>query len=176
MIINYKSRNMEITKSLKEYCDKRLARFDKLIGAERIIVSMSVTRDRQRLEITIPYHGMVIRGEEEGYDLYTSIDNVSDKLEGQVHKYRQRLIKRGRGISRSEIPVISQEEADPWFEDNAPVRIKTFTTKPMDVEEAIMQMNLLGHNFFVFINDDGNVVNVLYRRYDGDYGLLIPEM
>ena len=174
MIINYKSRSFEITDSIKEYCEKRLARFHKLIGAERAIISISSTRDRQRLEITIPYHGMVIRGEEEGYDIYTSIDNVSEKLESQIYKYRQRLIKRGRGTSRSEMSIeVPVDEY--WFEDEAPVKVKTFTTKPMSVDEAIMQMNLLGHSFFVFVNSDGNIVNVLYRRFDGDYGLLTPE-
>ena len=175
MIINYKSRSFEITDAIKEYCEKRLARFHKLIGAERAIISISSTRDRQRLEITIPYHGMVIRGEEEGYDIYTSIDNVSEKLESQIYKYRQRLIKRGRGGSRSEANIeVPVDES--WFDDEAPVKVKTFTTKPMSIDEAIMQMNLLGHSFFVFVNSDGNIVNVLYRRFDGDYGLLTPEL
>ena len=174
MIINYKARNFENTDAIKDYCEKRLARFHKLIGAERAIVSLSSTRDRQRLEITIPYHGMIIRGEEEGYDIYTCIDNVSEKLESQIYKYRQKLIKKGRGTSRSEM-VINAIDED-WFEDEAPVKVKTFTTKPMSVDEAIMQMNLLGHSFFVFVNSDGNIVNVLYRRYDGEYGLLTPEL
>ncbi|NLF79802.1 MAG: ribosome-associated translation inhibitor RaiA [Clostridia bacterium] len=172
MIITYKARNMEISDAMKEYCEKRLARFDKLIGVERAVVTMSIERDRQRLEVTIPYNGVVIRGEEEGYDIYTCIDNVSEKLESQIHKYRQRLIQRGRNPRAGEEPGIAAEQ---WLEDEAPVRIKTFTTKPMGVEEAIMQMNLLGHSFFVFFNSDGNVVNALYRRRDGQYGLLTPE-
>ena len=175
MIINYKARNFENTDAIKEYCEKRLARFHKLIGADRAIVSLSSTRDRQRLEITIPYHGMIIRGEEEGYDIYTCIDNVSEKLESQIYKYRQRLIKKGRGASRSEIEAGNVDDED-WFEDEAPVKVKTFTTKPMSIDEAVMQMNLLGHNFFVFVNAEGNVVNVLYRRFDGEYGLLTPEV
>ena len=173
MKINYKSRNLEITEAMKEYCEKRLNKFDKLIGPETAVVTMSSIRDRQRLEVTIPYHGMVIRGEEEGYDIYTCIDKVSDKIETQIHKYRQRLIKRGRGVNRD---LVANQPEEHWLEDDQPVKIKTFTTKPMNLEEAIMQMNLLGHSFFVFINDESNEVNVIYHRKDGDYGLLSPEV
>ena len=171
MLINYKARNLEITEALKEYTEKRLSKFDKLIGAEEAIVSMQCTKDRQRAEITIPYHGVLIRGEEEGYDMYACLDNVADKLESQIHKYRTRLIKRGR--QNRDVEVI--EAQTHWLEDEQPVKNKTFTTKPMSVEEAIMQMNLLGHSFFVFVSEEDNVVNVLYRRYDGGYGLLVPE-
>jgi len=115
---------------------------------------------------------VLIRGEEEGYDMYTCIDNVTEKLESQIHKYRTRLIKRGRGAK----DALADTPELHWQEDDQPVKIKTFTTKPMSVEEAIMQMNLLGHSFFVFINTEGNVVNVLYRRKDGEYGLLTPEI
>ncbi len=172
MLVNYKSRNLEISDALKEYTEKRLSKFDKLIGAQEATVTMRCVKDRQRLEITIPYNGVLIRGEEEGYDMYTCIDNVTEKLESQIHKYRTRLIKRGRG-AKDTLPDTPEQH---WQEDDQPVRTKTFTTKPMPVEEAIMQMNLLGHSFFVFINSQGNVVNVLYRRKDGEYGLLTPEM
>ena len=109
MNINYKSRNLEITEAMKEYCEKRLNKFDKHIGPETAVVTMSSIRDRQRLEVTIPYHGMVIRGEDEGYDIYTCIDKVSEKIETQIHKYRQRLIKRGRGVSRDYVAYIPEE-------------------------------------------------------------------
>lgn len=170
MKLTYKARNMEITTSLRDYTEKRLAKFDKLIGAEEAVVAMQRIKDRNRLEITIPYNGVIIRGEEEGYDMYACIDIVAEKLESQIHKYRSRLIKRGRGAVKDVYP-----EVPTYQEDDLPVRVKQFTTKPMPVEEAIMQMNLLGHNFFVFINTEGNVINVLYRRHDGEYGLLVPE-
>ena len=166
MNINYKSRNLEITEAMKEYCEKRLNKFDKLIGSETAVVTMSSIRDRQRLEVTIPYHGMVIRGEDEGYDIYTCIDKVSEKIETQIHKYRQRLIKRGRGVSRDYVASMPEEH---WVEDDKPVKTKSFTTKPMNLEEAIMQMNLLGHSFFVFVNDENNDVNVIYRRKEDVY-------
>ena len=172
MNISYKARNFEITDAMKEYCDKRLNKFDKLIGPETATATISSVRDRQRLEVTIPYHGIVIRGEDEGYDIYTCIDKVSEKIETQIHKYRQRLIKRGRGVSRDYVAELPEEH---WIEDDKPVKTKSFTTKPMNLEEAIMEMNLLGHNFFVFVNEENNQVNVVYRRRDGDYGLLAPE-
>ncbi len=171
MQVTYKARNMEITDALKEYAEKRLSKFDKLIGAKEATVTMHNVKDRSRLEITIPYNGVLIRGEEEGYDMFTCIDNVTDKLESQIHKYRTRLIKRGRGAKAEPLEKVAE-----WQEDDMPVKIKSFTTKPMSVEEAVMQMNLLSHSFFVFVNTDGNTVNVLYKRHDGEYGLLTPEL
>ena len=171
MNITFKARNMEISSALKEYAEKRLSKFDKLIKADDALVSMTMVKDRYRLEVTIPYNGMTIRGEEESYDLYASIDSVTSKLESQLHKYRTRLIKRGRGEKQPQLEDIPNYYA----EDEPPVKVKNFITKPMPVDEAIMQMNLLGHSFFVFINSEGgNTVNVLYRRNDGDYGLLVP--
>ncbi len=173
MNINFKSRNMDISKALKEYAEKRLSKFDKLIKVDMATVNMITIKDRYRLEVTIPYNGIIIRGEEEGYDMFTCIDNVVEKLESQIHKYRTRLIKKGRGSKPAdELPVAYAVQ-----EDDLPVKVKHFTTKPMPVDEAIMQMNLLGHSFFVFINsEEGNTVNVLYRRHDGEYGLLVPEV
>lgn len=174
MRFTFKARNMEITPALKEYAEKRLSKFDKLIHVEEAVISMMVIKDRHRLEVTIPYNGVIIRGEEEGYDMYACIDNVVDKLESQIHKYRTRLIKRQR--TPKEMPPL-MPLAPEYQEDAEPVKIKHFTTKPMPVDEAIMQMNLLGHGFFVFINSEGgNTANVLYRRKDGDYGLLMPEV
>ena len=172
MKFTFKARNMEITPALKEYAEKRLSKFDKLIHVDEAVVSMIMIKDRNRLEVTIPYNGVIIRGEEEGYDMYACIDNVVEKLESQIHKYRTRLMKRHRGGGHKEMPPIEPQIPD-YQEDAEPVKVKTFTTKPMPVDEAIMQMNLLGHGFFVFINsEDSNTVNVLYRRNDGDYGLI----
>lgn len=175
MKLTFKARNMEISEALRDYVDKRLSKFDKLIGAEEALVSMSIIRGRNRIEVTIPYNGVVIRGEEEGYDMYACIDNVTDKLENQLHKYRTRLIRRSRVAAAREASATVVPEATNYVEDEPPVKIKSFTTKPMPVDEAVMQMNLLGHSFFVFINDQDQSVNVVYRRKDGDYGLLVPE-
>ncbi len=174
MKLTFKARNMEISEALRDYVDKRLSKFDKLIGAEDASVAMSIIRGRNRIEVTIPYNGVTIRGEEEGYDMYACIDNVTDKLENQLHKYRTRLIRRSR-VAAAREAAASVPEISNYIEDEPPVRIKSYTTKPMPIDEAVMQMNLLGHNFFVFINDQDQAVNVIYRRKDGDYGLLVPE-
>ena len=105
---------------------------------------------------------MVIRGEDEGYDIYTCIDKVSEKIETQIHKYRQRLIKRGRGVSRDYVASMPEEH---WVEDDKPVRTKTFTTKPMNLEEGYHADEIFsGHSFFVFVNDETNDVTSIYRR------------
>ncbi len=170
MKVTFKGRNIEITDAMKEYTKKRLSKLDKVIGESDATVTMRCERDRQRLEITIPYNGIIIRGEEEGYDMYACIDLVMDKLESQLHKYRDRLIKRSRGAKPT------PEIIPAWQEDDAPVRTKTYSTKPMSVEEAVMQMNLIGHSFYVFLNaEENNAVNVIYHRKDRDYGLLVPE-
>lgn len=174
MLINYKLRNVELTEAIQEYAQKRLSKFDKLIGVKEATVTVRSIKDRYRLEVAIPFHGMLIRGEDEGYDIYACVDIVTDKLESQIHKYRSRLIQRGRrdkAVIQPVPPVVEEH----WVEDDEPVKVKSFTTKPMSVEEAIMQMNLLGHSFFVFVNIDTGATNVLYRRYDGEYGLLVPE-
>ena len=175
MELTFKARNMEITPDLKAYAEKRMLRFDRIIGAEEALISMQSVKDRQRLEVTIPYNGIVIRGEEEGYDMYTCIDNVVDKLESQMHKYRNRLIKRRRNAVGRDVEPIAAAEFPSFQEDEMPVKTKTFSMKPMPIEEAIMQLNLLGHDFFAFVNSENGNVNLIYRRKDGDYGLLIPE-
>ena len=121
MQVNFKARNMEISESIIEYAIKRLSKFDKLIGADEAFVTMRSIKDRYRVEVSIPYHGITIRGEEEGYDMYACIDLVTDKLESQIHKYRSRLIKRGR--NRDTVPPV-ETVADEWVEDVVPVREK----------------------------------------------------
>lgn len=170
----YRARNMEITDALKDYTQKRLGKFERILDIQNVTVVMQNTKDRLRLEVTIPYNGILIRGEEEGYDMFTCIDKVSEKIETQVHKYHDRLIKRGRGSKPAKEAGSEPLAAEPTAPDTLPVRTKTYTTKPMPVEEAIMQMNLLGHSFFAFVDEEHRTC-ILYRRNDGEYGLLIPE-
>lgn len=169
MKITIKGRNLEITPALREYVEKRLSKFDKLLDAQEATVSLFVIKDSHRVEVTIPYNGIIIRGEEESHSMYASIDNVAEKLESQIRKYKTRLIKKGRGAAKDVVPVPVE------YSDELPVKIKRFPIKPMPVEEAIMQMNLLGHSFFVFANVDNEKINVVYMRKDGAYGLLEPE-
>ncbi|MGI5891414.1 MAG: ribosome hibernation-promoting factor, HPF/YfiA family [Bacillota bacterium] len=173
MQVNIRAKNLEVTPALREYLQKRLSKFEKMINAQEATATFIMTKEKQKVEITMPLHGIFIRGEEETYDMYTSIDNVVEKLERQVRKYKTRLLKKGRGLGKEIASGVVDEEE---FIDEVPVKIKKFPIKPMPVEEAIMQMNLLGHNFFVFTNCDNNAVNVVYRRNDGAFGLLEPEV
>ncbi|MDR2712591.1 MAG: ribosome-associated translation inhibitor RaiA [Clostridiales bacterium] len=174
MNITFKARNLEISPSLREYAEKRLEKFSRLLDVEEMNVVMILNRERHRLEVTMHVKGIIIRGEVEEYDMYACIDNVVEKLERQVYKYKSRLNRKGRGIVK-EIPVAPVEWEEAADEDEIPVRVKTFSFKPMPVDEAILQMNMLGHNFFVFNNDRTGAVNVIYKRNDGAYGLLEPE-
>lgn len=174
MIVNIKAKNMTVKPALKEYMEKRLSKFDKLLTVDEVSAAISVIKDTCRVEVTIPYRGIIIRAEEEGYDMYSCIDLVVEKLESQILKYKSRLNRKGHGTIRNEAPISSIRSADEK-DDEMPVRVKHFPIKPMPVDEAIMQMNLLGHNFFVFLNTDDETVNVVYCRKDGAYGLLVPE-
>jgi len=175
MKYQFKGKNIQVTDSLKEYIEKRLNKLNKYFYNEpEAIVTLIVEKERQRIEVTMPLNGFILRGEEESTDMYTSVDLVVDKLEKQIAKYKARFDKK-RKVSIKDLPTGSTE-----FElnEDEPVVVKTkrFDFKPMPVEEAIMQMNLLGHNFFVFLNDQTEKINVVYRRKHGNFGLIEPEV
>jgi putative sigma-54 modulation protein len=117
---------------------------------------------------------IILRGEEETQDMYSSIDLVVEKLERQIEKFKTRLTKALRRESQKESGLILEEQAED--EELKVVKVKRFAVKPMNVDEAVLQMNLLGHNFFVFTNAETDEINVVYRRKDGNYGLIVPEM
>ncbi|MBM7853673.1 putative sigma-54 modulation protein [Desulfohalotomaculum tongense] len=176
MKINTRGKNIELTPALKDYVEKRINKlekfFDDLGDAQ---VTLLVEGDKQKVEVTIPIkvNGLILRGEESTGDMYTSIDLVVDKLEKQIEKYKGKLFeRRQRGGNGKAVPKTAPAERE-----NEPrvVKTKRFAVKPMSVDEAILQMNLLGHSFFVFSNADSEQVNVLYRRKDGHYGLIEPD-
>jgi len=157
---------------------------------------LSVQKDRQTVEVTIPFEGRLLRGEESTEDMYASVDLVVDKIERQVHKYKTLINRklrrdgtqdsapagegrppRGPGARAEGLAGAGPgtEAPDPEGWPPAVVRTKRFPLKPMAVEEAILEMNLLGHDFFVFANAETEQVNVVYRRRAGDYGLIEPE-
>ncbi|MGI6685706.1 MAG: ribosome hibernation-promoting factor, HPF/YfiA family [Bacillota bacterium] len=172
MNIILKGRNIEVTDALREYVDKRLGKLTKYIeGLDEAQVTLLVEKDRHRVEVTIPLNGLILRGEEETIDMYSSIDLVIEKLEKQIEKYKSRINKRAKNQTIRGITVKNEEN----LEEPRVVRTKRFAFKPMPVEEAILQMNLLGHNFFVFSNAETDEVNVVYKRKDGNYGLIEPE-
>jgi putative sigma-54 modulation protein len=161
---------MEVTAALKEYVEKRLGKLDKFLdNLGEAQVTLTVEKETHRIEVTIPINGMILRGEESTGDMYASIDQVVEKLEKQIEKYKGRLVRRfGKPVSERAAAVPS-DNGEPEV-----VRTKKFAFKPMAVEEAVLQMNLLGHNFFVFSNAETEQVNVVYKRKKGDYGLIEP--
>jgi len=179
MKIDIRGKNIELTDALKDYVEKRLSKLERYIDDLRVAqVTLSVEHDLHKVEVTIPLNGLILRGEEATGDMYSAIDLVEEKLEKQIEKYRTRILKKYRtsGLKKS----VSAEGKG--FEDEGEslvsgqvVRTKRFAIKPMDTEEAILQMNLLGHSFFVYYNADSEEVNVVYRRKDGNYGLIEPE-
>lgn len=173
MAITVRGKNIEVTPALKDYVAKRVGKVTKYFDVlGEITVVLTVEKGRHIVEVTVPVNGMLLRGEEATTDMYTSIDLVIEKLEKQIEKYRTRLSRRMReGSFRTElIPGTAAEE------EIHVVKTKRFPVKPMDVEEAIMQMNLINHDFYVFINSESEDVNVVYRRRDGQYGLIEPEV
>ncbi|MFZ5942826.1 MAG: ribosome hibernation-promoting factor, HPF/YfiA family [Bacillota bacterium] len=176
MNIIIKGKNMEVTPALKEYVEKKVGKIQKYFEGElEATVTLVVEKDLHRIEVTIPIDGIILRGEEQTNDMYASIDNVLEKVERQVRKYKTRINKQIRNFSVLDLVPNGNKSPDDTIEQPMIVRTKRFAVKPMPEEEAVMQMDLLGHNFFVFLNADTEEVNVVYKRKDGNYGLIEPE-
>jgi putative sigma-54 modulation protein len=162
------AKNLDLTPALRAHAEKKLAKLDRYFEAPLSAqVVMAVERGRHIVEVTVPVDGWILRGEDASEDMYTSVDRVVDKLERQIHKYKTRLIRRPRSEPQ---PAPAPEQ------ELEVVRVKRFALKPIPVTEAALQMQLLGHDFFVFRDADaGGVVAVVYRRRDGRVGLIEPE-
>lgn len=168
-------KNIEVTEGLRERVTKKINKLDKFFTNEtEAHVTLSVQRARQIVEVTIPFNGIVLRAEESNEDMYSSIDRTVDLLERQIRKNRTRLERRLHEQDFSFENLIFAEDV-PEEKEFKIVRSKRFAVKPMDIEEAVLQMNLLGHEFFMFFNADTKQVNVVYKRKDGNYGLIEPE-
>ena len=174
MAINVRGKNLDITPALKDYVEKRVKKVTKYFDKTGdISVILRVEKGRHQVEVTVPVDGILLRGEESTPDMYASIDQVMDKLEKQIEKHKTKLEKRFRGGGfRADV---ASSVVMPDVEEETLVRSKRFAVKPMDSEEAILQMNLLNHDFFMFLNIESEQVNLVYRRKDGHYGLLEPE-
>lgn len=174
MNVNVKGRNIDVTPALKDYVEKKITKVTrqfKTVGD--ISAVLKVEKGNHIVEITVPASGILLRAQETTKDMYSSIDLVVEKIERQVHKYKTRLMKRKYGnFVDAAPPAPAAAEDDGEFEI---IKNKKFTLHPMTVEEAILQMNLLNHDFFVFYDPDLGNTNVVYRRKDGKYGLLSPE-
>lgn len=167
-------RNIEVTEGLRTAVEEKIGKLEKyFLPDTEAIVTLSVERDRQKIEVTIPVKGNIIRAEQSSSDMYVSIDLVEEVIERQLKKYKNKLIDKkhaGDGFS--------VEFAEKEYEEDDTVKIertKRFAIKPMDAEEACVQMELLGHNFFVFFNSETEEVNVVYKRKGNTYGLIEPE-
>lgn len=175
MRITVSGKNIEITNALKDRVEKKLSKFEKYFTPiTEAQATLSVEKNRQIIEVTIPFNGVILRGEEATEDMYTSIDNVVEKLERQIHKQKTRLERRIKDGS-VKFENILYNERYTEEEEAKIVKKKRFAIKPMSPEEAVMQMELLGHSFFVFTNSDTEEVNVVYKRKHGDYGIIEPE-
>jgi len=174
MRIRVSGKNIEVTNALRERVEKKLSKFEKYFNPDtEANATLTVEKNRHIIEVTIPFNGVILRGEEATEDMYASIDKVVEKLEKQIAKYKTKLEKKIKdGSVRFENLTFDQEEDDA---EPKIVKTKRFAMKPMPVEEAVLQMELLGHNFFMFYNADSEEVNVVYKRKDGNYGLIEPE-
>lgn len=182
MMISIRGEHLEVTEALRDYVDKKLNRLERYFEApltSDVQVKLSVVKGLQAIEVSIPLTGVLLRAEERNNDMYASIDLVVDKLERQIRKHKTKTNRKirqeggKRDLFKAEVAATSYVEEEEDFEL---VRNKRFNLKPMDVEEAILQMNMVGHNFFVFSNMDTDTVNVVYKRDDGKYGLIEPAM
>ncbi|MFZ5968192.1 MAG: ribosome hibernation-promoting factor, HPF/YfiA family [Bacillota bacterium] len=175
MKVKVTGRNVEVTDALRDTIISKLEKFDKYFKEDtEAQATLSVQKNRQIVELTIPINGSLLRSEEATEDMYTSMDKVVDKLNRQIRKHKTRLEKRYQGhdtIRFEYIPDIEKEEEKP---EAKIVKTKRFAVKPMDAEEAVLQMDMLGHNFYVFTNAETDEVNVVYKRKDGNYGLIEP--
>ncbi|MBU5590336.1 ribosome-associated translation inhibitor RaiA [Clostridium sp. MSJ-4] len=175
MKITVIAKNIELTKALKETVEKKLSKLEKYFNPEvEAHATLSVQKNRQIIEVTIPFNGVILRGEEATEDLYTSIDLVIDKIERQIRKQKTKLQRRNNGDSLRFQSIAAYAEENEKEEPKV-VKTKRFAMKPMATEEAVLQMELLGHSFFVYQNSDTEEVNVIYKRKDGNYGLIEPE-
>lgn len=174
MKITVNGKNIEVTAALRSTVEKKIIKLEKYFNPEITAhVTLSVQKNRQIVEVTIPFNGVILRGEEVNDDMYASIDLVVDKIERQIRKQKTKLQKRnyGNSLRYQEIPDVKSEEAN----ESKIVKTKKFAIKPMSAEEAVLQMELLGHNFFVYESADSGEVNVVYKRKDGNFGLIEPE-
>lgn len=169
-------KNIEVTESMRRAVTEKLGKLEKYFAADTPVnVTMSVEKERQKIEVTIPLKGSIIRSEQVSNDMYVSIDLVEEVIERQLRKYRAKLIDKHQENAASFKKEFLETEEEPE-EDVRIIRTKRFDVKPMYPEDACVQMELLGHNFYVFFNAETDEVNVVYKRKGGTYGLIEPEL
>lgn len=169
-------KNIEVTEALKDIAVQKISKLEKFFTSETSAnITMSVEKKIHKIEVTIPIKGSALRAEEHDETMYAAIDLVVDKLERQLIKHRQKIVDRHRhsGSFKNDYLDLEVEEEEDTLKI---VRSKRFAMKPMDAEEACMEMELLGHDFFVFRSSETDEVNVVYKRKNGAFGLIEPEI
>lgn len=180
MRYTFTGKNIVVSEALKQRTAQKIGRLDRLFPEDtEVLVTFSVVKMDNTMEVTIPLQRRILRAEVTSGDMYSAIDEAVDVLERQMVKYKTRLKNKSRrdGAFKAEMNFIMQDD-DESYESDSDIRIdktKKFALKPMDEEEAVMEMEMLGHTFFVFRNSKTDEVNVVYKRRNGSYGLIGPE-
>ena len=169
-------RNIDITDGLRSAVEDKLGKLEKFFTDDtEIHVTLSVEKERQKIEVTIPVKGNIIRSEQVSNDMYVSIDLVEEIIERQLRKYRKKIIDKKQNAGTFQQAFIEKDFEDENNNEIKIIRTKKFGFKPMYPEDACVQMELLGHNFFVFLNAETEEVNVVYKRKGNTYGLIEPD-
>ena len=169
-----KGRNVEVTEGLKSAVTDKIVKLEKYFSEDtEAYVTLSVEKERHKVEVTIPMKGNTLRAEETNSDMYVSIDLVQETLERQLKKYKNKIVDRKHSAD-----VFAPSFLEKDYDEDDSIKIeksKRFAVKPMDPEEACLQMELLGHSFYVFRNSETDEINVVYKRKGNTYGLIEPE-
>lgn len=176
MRFNIRGENIEVTPALRDYAEKKVQKLEKYFTETPnadVYVNLKVYNNNfTKVEVTIRLPRLVLRAEETNTDMYAGIDLVADKLERQIRKYKTKINRKARELKETAVFINGAPQEKEETEDIEIVRTKRFDLKPMDSEEAILQMNMLGHNFFIYLDAETNQTNIVYRRKDGRYGLI----
>ncbi len=168
-------KNIEVTPGLRSAVEEKLGKLERYFTEDtKIVVTLSVEKDRQKIEVTIPVKGSIIRSEQVSNDMYVSIDLVEEVIERQLRRYKKKLIDKHQAAANFQKAFLERE----YEQEEDEIRIerdKKFDIKPMYPEDACVQMELLGHSFFVFVNAETDETNVVYKRKGGTYGLIEPD-
>ena len=174
MKITISGKNIDVTPGLRQTVNEKLGKLDRYFTPDtQVNVTLSVEKERHKIEVTIPVKGRIIRSDQVSNDMYVSIDLVEEVIERQLRKYKNKIIDKKQSAENFQKAYVDNDYLE--NEEIRIVRTKKFDIKPMYPEDACVQMELLGHNFFVFMNADTDQVNVVYKRKGNTYGLIEPE-
>lgn len=173
MNIVVNGRHLEVTQAIRNYAEEKISKFERyLSNITEATVTISVEKYRHKTDVLLKANGVLIQAEGTTGDIYSSIDEVVDKLEKQVKRYKEKLVSHRKGEGKNETIPESLTDHEP--ETGRIIKRKRFDMKPMSPDEAVMQLELIGKNFYIFANRASGAINVIYRREDGNFGLIEP--